>query len=320
MLPKLKKRFHLMAMGGTFDHFHIGHESFLKYADSFSEKLLIGVMADKFVQGKASAKSIQPYKIRVKHVLNFCRQNNINCEIVELTDPYGPTIDKDFKGIDSLCATTETEKGADKINEIRGAMNMRPLPIYLAPLLNDETNTPLHSTKIRAGQVNRNGEFFAGGFPEGVTINAKQRQFFSKPLGPIVSVANHSPKDLVAVVGDYALSQFLLRDWTYQVGVYDGKTQREPFVHELLSKIHPTLEISNPAGAISGEVFEKLSDLNFENKNHILVDGEEDLITAALILTLPLSSILYYGQPNKGMVKLSINEELKEKVWQILKK
>lgn len=308
-----------MAMGGTFDHFHAGHESFLRFADSFSEKLFIGIMSDNAVGRKSNPKSLQPFKIRVKNVLNFCKENNINCDVVELNDPYGPTIDKDFWGIDSLCATVETEKGADKINEIRAAMNMQPLPVYLAPMLNDQTNTPLHSTKIRAGQVNRQGEFFAGGFPEGVTINDKQRQFFVRPMGSIVAVANHSVRDLVAVVGDYALSQFLFNEWSYQVGVYDGKTQREPFVDKLLSKIKPTLKITNPAGAISGEAFEKLSALDFSEKQHVLVEGEEDLITAALILTLPLSSILYYGQPNKGMVKLTINEELKDKVWQTLK-
>lgn len=318
MQNKTRKRFHLMAMGGTFDHFHVGHESFIRYAANLSQKLLIGVMSSNTMP-KAQHQSQQPYKIRLKSVLNFCKNEKIDCQVVELTDPYGPTIDPDFPAIDSLCATIETEKGADKINEIRQAQGMRPLPIFLAPLLNDQTKTPLHSTKIRTGQINRLGEVFTQAFPNGVTINNKQRQFFIKPMGPVVQEASHRAQDFVAVVGDFALSQFLLNRWSYQIGVYDGKTKRQPFVDQLLSKISPTLNITNPAGAISAEAFTKLAKLDLNKQQHILVDGEEDLITAALVLTMPLDSILYYGQPGEGMVKLTISEELKERVWQVLK-
>lgn len=308
-----------MAMGGTFDHFHLGHESFIRYASDRSQKLLIGIMSDSTIKNKDQNHSLQPYRVRLKQVLNFCRASRIDCQLVELTDPYGPTIDPDFKGIDSLCATSETEAGADKINEIRQAMGLRPLPIFLAPLLNDQTQTPLHSTKIRAGQVNRQGELFVEPLKQGLTITSKQRQFFGKPLGPIVTAPDHRQESLVAVVGDYALSQFLLNGWSYQIGVFDGKTRRQPFVDQELAKITPTLKITNPAGSITAEAFDRLNKLDLSIRQHILVDGEEDLITAALILTLPLAAVLYYGQPNQGMVRLIIDEELKDKVWRLLK-
>lgn len=314
-----KKRFQMMAMGGTFDHFHAGHESFIQFAAKLSYKLLIGITADELVHTKEQSASLQPYKIRHKAVQNFCETNKLDCELVKLTDIYGPTIDREYTKIDSLCATKDTEGGADKINEVRQAMGMRPLPIFLAPLLNDQTNTPIRSTKIRAGLIDRHGKYFVQAFHAGLEINAKQRQYLSRPLGPIVTEANPNDTRLIAVVGDYALSQFLINNWSYRIGVYDGRTQRQPFVHELIKKITPTLKIANPAGSISAEAFQQLAKLDTTKQQHILVDGEEDLVTTALILTLPLKAILYYGQPGKGMVKLEISEELKEKIWKLLK-
>lgn len=308
-----------MAMGGTFDHFHVGHESFILYAANLSQKLLIGIMNDKNIGQKEHLGQVEPFKIRLKHVLNFCKQNQIDCQLIELNDPYGPTIDKDFTAIDSLCATKETEKGADKINEIRVAMGLRPLPIFLAPLLNDQTNTPLHSTKIRAGKINRDGLIFIKEFEDGLTINQKQRQFFIKPLGPIMTSPDHKQNELAVVVGDYALSQFLLNSWPYQVGVYDKKTKRAPFVDQQLSKIKPDIVFDNPAGTISAATFKEIFKLDLKKTHHILVEGEEDLVTVAFILTLPLGSIIYYGQPDQGMVKLTISEELKDKVLKVLK-
>lgn len=308
-----------MALGGTFDHFHAGHESFIKFATQLSYKLLIGITADELVHTKEQTASLQPYKIRHKAVQNFCERRKLDCELVKLTDLYGPTINPEYTKIDSLCATTDTEPGVDKINEVRVAMGLRPLPIFIAPLLNDQTNTPLHSTKIRAGLIDRQGKLFVQAFQAGLEINDHQRRFLRRPLGPIVAEANPNDQRLIAVVGDYALSQFLINKWSYRIGVYDGRTQRRPFAHELIKKITPTLKITNPAGSISATTFQQLLRLETSHPQHILVDGEEDLVTTALILTLPLKSILYYGQPGKGMVKLEISEELKEKIWQLLK-
>jgi uncharacterized protein (UPF0218 family) len=47
----------------------------------------------------------------------------------------------------------------------------------------------------------------------------------------------------------------------------------------------------------------------------VLIRGEEDLVTAVLLLLLPLQSLIYYGQPGEGMVEVVVSEELKEKIF-----
>lgn len=315
---KVTKRNRLTAMGGTFDHFHVGHQSFIDYAFKYGHKLLIGVTDDNFTKTKEYPQSLQPYKIRMRAVHNYCKKKNINHEIVPLSDPYGPTLDRDNKKIDSLCVTTETLAGGEKINDLREAYGMRELPIFIAPIIKNDLGQAIHAEQIRAGKINRQGESYLQMIKNDLKINNKQRQFFSKPLGPITKLAKHKKKTIVAVIGDYALNQFIEKKWTYNVGVFDKLTQREPFVTKHLDKIEPDIKIVNPPGLITVDAIKKTNQIIFKNKTHIFVDGEEDLVTVALILAMPLESLIYYGQPNEGMVVLKVTEELKEKISKLL--
>ncbi|MDH5533642.1 MAG: pantetheine-phosphate adenylyltransferase [Candidatus Pacebacteria bacterium] len=317
---KVTKRQRLMALGGTFDHFHKGHESFINYAFKYGYRLIIGVTDNRLAQSKDYPKSIQPYKVRIKAVLNFCKKNNITHEIVTLEDPYGPTIDRDNKRIDSVCVTPETLIGAEKINEIREAYGMRELAVFVAPMENTDQGKPLHAVDIRSGKVNRKGITYANQISEDIKIDNYQRSFLSKPLGTIVSSAKHKKDTTVAVVGDFALNTFIEKNWTYTIGVYDNLSQRKPFESENLKNINPDIEINNPAGTISKESLDILNKLDFTKHKNILVNGEEDLITVSLILTMPLDSLVYYGQPGEGMVLLKVTEELKEKILKLLLK
>ena len=44
------KKFKTAVLGGTFDHFHKGHENFLEHGLSISKRLVIGVTSDEFVK------------------------------------------------------------------------------------------------------------------------------------------------------------------------------------------------------------------------------------------------------------------------------
>jgi cytidyltransferase-like protein len=315
---KVTKRNRLMALGGTFDHLHIGHHSFISYAFTYAQRLVIGVTDDSFAKSKSFPESLQPYKVRARAVRMFCKKHNIPHEIVPLSDPYGPTIEYENNKIDSLCVTPETLGGAEKINEVRNASGMRELPVFIAPLVDNDQGKPLHAIQIRAGKVNREGLTYTHAFTKDIEINKKQRHFLSNPLGPVVRMPTHKRKTIIAVVGDYALSQFIENDWTYTIGVYDKLTKREPYSTDQLKNLRPTHTITNPAGLISTEALQVVSHLSYDSVQHILVNGEEDLVTVALILTMPLESIIYYGQPNEGMVLLKITEEFKERIYRLL--
>ncbi|MDG7054637.1 MAG: GTP-dependent dephospho-CoA kinase family protein, partial [Nitrososphaerota archaeon] len=50
----------------------------------------------------------------------------------------------------------------------------------------------------------------------------------------------------------------------------------------------------------------------------IIVDGEEDLLVIPVCIYAPENTIIMYGQPNEGLVVVTVNEEIKKKTKSIL--
>ena len=77
--------------------------------------------------------------------------------------------------------------------------------------------------------------------------------------------------------------------------------------------------ITNPPGTLSTESIILLRDLIKQNIDSlIVVDGEEDLLALPSILFAPINGHVLYGQPNEGLVIVSVTESLKVKVYGIL--
>ena len=82
------------------------------------------------------------------------------------------------------------------------------------------------------------------------------------------------------------------------------------------------VRINNLAGKISHGVFEKLislSDSFMKKKTIFLIDGEEDLVVLPLILILPLNSLIFYGQPQEGLVMITVSEEIKKTAYEMVR-
>lgn len=327
-----KTRYPLVGLGGTFDHFHAGHEFFLTYAAEIGFKLLIGVSTPKMVQAKSYASTIQPYAARVKQVKEFCDRKKIQYQIIPLDNPYGPTLDRESK-VRALCVTKETEVGAEKINQIRAAGGLRPLPVFVANMIYDQNGQELHADRIRAGQVNRTGQVYQQLLTNTIVLNESQKQALHPPLGRLLQaeqlknlaqrLASHPTELPICVVGDHSLNYFITNQLRYQLGIFDELEQRQAATSSLAAKIEVTATVSNSAGTINQLATQKVSQLlttisKQKNALNLKVNGEEDLLTAALILLLPLHSLVYYGQPSQGMVEVLVNEQVKEKVRQIL--
>lgn len=324
-----KTRHKLIGMGGTFDHFHAGHAFFITYASEVGFKLLIGVTTAKMIGKKAFAATIQPYGTRVRQVKEYCQKQGIQCEVFPLDDPYGPTIERDTH-VKALCVTKETVAGAEKINHIRAASGARPLPVYVANMVSDENGAELHADQIRAGKVNRAGKVYANVLAHTLTLTDEQKSELAKPLGPVLTIDDlsaiknklngQSPELPICVVGDHSLEFFIQHQLKYDLGIFDGKQQRQVVGSALLEKLTVNLEVTNPAGSITADSTTALQNVFSRglNKTAMFVHGEEDLLTAALILLLPLHSRVYYGQPGKGMVEVLVTEQIKEQVYSVL--
>ena len=146
------KRYSKVAVGGTFDKFHEGHKKLLSTAFEIGDKIEIGVTSDAFGGLKGN---IDSCKDRIESVRSYFSDKS-NFDIVPLEDPYGTTIfDEDFEAI---VVSEETEPTAIKINEIRASKGMDPLDIVVVSFVLAYDGTPISSTRIRSGEINKNGD------------------------------------------------------------------------------------------------------------------------------------------------------------------
>lgn len=316
---RITKKYYSIGLGGTFDHFHTGHEKFILFAAEHGQELKIGITDSKMTMHKKLNKTIQPYQHRVKAVKKFCQNHNLKFDIFQLVDIYGPTLERGQ--VKSLCVTAETTAGAEKINEARIASGLRELPTFICEMFNNSSGKSLHSEDIRAGVVNRAGKVYLDSFPNGITLTDKQREQLRTPLGKIVTFPSDKtgPIPFTAVVGDQSLANFLRDDWKFNLAIFDGKIQNEAHDIEAINEVKPDLNVTNPNGQITTDLISGIKTALDKSLQFIKVEGEEDLAAAALILSLPLFSRLYYGQPDQGMVEVTVDEKVKERVFKILR-
>lgn len=149
--PKVSlPRFRLMALGGTFDRIHNGHKKLFTLAGCTADKIICGITSDSMLKGKAKASMIADCAKRMEGVRRFC--SSIGMEekfhIVEIDNPYGPTIDD--PAIESIIVSSETISGAFKINVMRAEKGFAPLSILVSRRLNIATLSSSFVRKLEA--------------------------------------------------------------------------------------------------------------------------------------------------------------------------
>lgn len=349
-----------VGLGGTFDHFHKGHEAFLEFAAKQGENLLIGITAQHLTQHKLHPDTIEPFRVRAKQVAQWCKKNGIHHEIIQLYDIYGPTLED--KRLRALVVSEETIAGADTINQARVAAQMNELPVYICPLVKNEFGNPLHADQIRAGLVDRQGKSWLNKITTDQPFNQLQRTQLQQPIGNIVPTESIKPHSVL--VGDKTLIHAIELAIPFSLAVTDGKIQRtaltkeqEQTIDTYIQNNHVTIEqTANQAGQISQAALDAISVLiqtiyqqTFDSNTNqtagytkhystaqpqskretthrttkptiLQVDGEEDLLSLVLILGLPLGTYLYYGQPGNGLIEVYVSEAVKQSCASILQK
>jgi pantetheine-phosphate adenylyltransferase len=144
------KKFKKVAVGGTFDELHRGHKTLLDKAFEVGDKVVIGLSSDKFVSKMGKPHVTAPYNDYLKE-LGLAER----AEIVPLNDPFGLTISG--KGLEALVVSQETQQTAEKINEKRQEAGLLPLKIITVNMVPAENSTPISTTRIRSGEIDRNG-------------------------------------------------------------------------------------------------------------------------------------------------------------------
>jgi pantetheine-phosphate adenylyltransferase len=150
-------KFKTVAVGGTFDKLHKGHEALLSKAFEVGEQVLVGLASDKFVETMRKPHPTAPYIHRAAELRAFLRKKHFleRTKIIPLNDAYGPALT--LHTLEALVVTKETEIAALEINERRKEAGLSPLQIVVISLVSSEDDLPISTSRIRSGKIDRYG-------------------------------------------------------------------------------------------------------------------------------------------------------------------
>lgn len=315
-----------IAAGGTFDHLHIGHKTFLRWLFSQAEQVLLGITSDKFV-GLTKGENIEPFEKRKNDVLNFLESHGLNkrVEIIQLDDIYGPLLNKDIS-VDAIGVTDDTYLGAIEINTKRTNMGLPTMPILTMALLTNNGST-ISSSKVREGIIDTSGEKWVEEIWGKYTHNLPTflRDTLKKPFGTLI---HEIPKDVIGektiTVGDITTKTFLDNGFIPHLAIVDLVVEREPKYHTIyelgFTSITNVYHLTNSAASINS-VSWKMIETTFKTVSPVVIEvrGEEDLLVIPCILMSPLDFRIFYGQPHEGMVEIVVTEQTKKHAQNLMK-
>lgn len=328
MIPQYKH----IALGGTFDHFHKGHRTFLEKALEVAEKVSVGITTDEFAK-KLGKQFIESYDIRKNHVEEFVyRSINKQVQLFPLTDVYGIAVSD--KTVDALLVTADTQKNAQEINKKRKEVGLKELAIVVVPLVQAKDNTTIRSERIRNGEIDSDGEVYLNRFTEMLYLPQNLRTELRKPFGKIIQTIDDNfsetgklakqeiEKDrhsLIIAVGDVVSHTLEENGLVPDISVIDHRTRRR----EIEPRPQGEKSLPNDAGTINPKaaagIQTAIKQFAKTKKSQLVsISGEEDLLALPSMLLTPLGSVVLYGQFDRGMVLVTVTEELKKKVAGLL--
>ena len=329
--------FNLAVCGGTFDHFHAGHKSLLRLAFSLGKRVTIGITSDEYIKNlkkkTQDPELIETVEERWRSVLDFVKEEKAlsKAQLVEIDDLFGPTLSGNLP-IDIIVVSEESKKGANLINQKRRELGLVPLEVIIMPLVTAEDEKIISSERIRGGEISREGKLYIKDewFNRDIKLIESLRKNFQKPFGELLKNIDYplrARNHLVIAVGDIATRNLNARSLGQNISVVDFKVAREKKfanIRELgftgNENIH---KVDNPPGHITVGLFRKLAEIiksSMQKRTILQVNGEEDLAVLPLVLLAPLNTVIYYGQPGKGLVKVTVSEDTKNRAYSLISK
>ncbi len=158
-----------------------------------------------------------------------------------------------------------------------------------------------------------------------------------KPLGKLISASlavslarrQAAASRLFATVGDVTTLLFHSAGLQPSLSVVDLRVKRRPLsqagVRQLRAAKAAKLYVSNSAGSISAAAVRKINSAPaFSSRkaaNAVLfVSGEEDLLFLPVALAAPAGSLVFYGQPGKGVVVFRASASAKKRLAALVAK
>ena len=161
-------------------------------------------------------------------------------------------------------------------------------------------------------------------------ITPKLRVKFKEPFGTLIqgsfeetiskikdSIESEKPQTLISV-GDVVSQNLHEHDIHPQITIIDYKFLRTQTMAKM-DPVEKTVNVRNPQGKITEEAITAIKEAIEEKQHtHIVVEGEEDLLTLIAVLYAPLNAFVVYGQPHLGIVVVKVTSEKKTQAQEFL--
>ncbi len=156
-LSQEKFRYRAVAVGGTFDILHVGHEKLLAKAFELGELVFIGVTGDRLVSRLNKNHPVRNFAVRRRDLRRLLKAMGWleRARITELRDLFGPATRR--KRLDALVVSEETRANGLKVNALRQNRGLKPLRLYVVRMVRTDDGQLLSDTRIRRGEVNPQG-------------------------------------------------------------------------------------------------------------------------------------------------------------------
>jgi uncharacterized protein (UPF0218 family) len=163
------------------------------------------------------------------------------------------------------------------------------------------------------------------------TLTPRLRIFLKEPFGTLIEgspqetmrqlavlVAKQKPPRVITV-GDVVTENLHKSGFNPKLSVIDYKSLRDQPMPKQ-APVEKTVCVENPQGTITEAAEAAVKEaLEADEHTHLVVEGEEDLLTLIAVLYAVQDSFVVYGQPHVGIVVAKATKERKEQVKELLK-
>jgi GTP-dependent dephospho-CoA kinase len=161
-----------------------------------------------------------------------------------------------------------------------------------------------------------------------VRLPEKLRDQLKRPLGILIkdddatkeNISKNIPKDaFIITVGDASTEKMIHFGFNPSLQIVDSLEKRnkrdlpEGNVKTILACKNPAAEITQASISVIRKALEMTPPVR------IIVTGEEDLLVLPVVIYAPDNSVIFYGQPNEGLVIVRMTEEVRNKAKSIMR-
>jgi len=137
-------------------------------------------------------------------------------------------------------------------------------------------------------------------------------------MGKLKKIVKEEKPPKIVSVGDIVSGNLHKHNVHPQLTIIDNISLRDqPMPKE--ANVEKTVQVINPQGTITQEAMLVVKEALEGNEHiHIVVKGEEDLLTLIAVLYAPENAFVVYGQPYSGIVVIKVTSEKKALVQEFL--